>query len=185
MPHHEAAAASPVKAIWAQARDAAGRPVIGKDGDMPWHLPEDLARFQTLTKGHAVIMGRRTWESLPPRFRPLPGRFNIVVTSGGALPGAVVATSLADALAAANAAVTSGALEPGATRWIIGGQRLFAEAAEVADALEVTVIDLVTDGDAFAPAIDPTRWGLAERSADAVSASGLTYHYETYLARSV
>jgi dihydrofolate reductase len=62
--------------IWAQARGG----VIGKDGTMPWHLPEDLAHFKRTTLSHPVIMGRKTWESLPPRFRPLPGRANLVVT---------------------------------------------------------------------------------------------------------
>ena len=62
--------------VWAQARGG----VIGKDGGMPWHVPEDLAHFKAVTSGHPVIMGRRTWESFPARFRPLPGRRNIVVT---------------------------------------------------------------------------------------------------------
>ena len=62
--------------IWAQARGG----VIGKDGGMPWHVPEDLAHFREVTTGAPVIMGRRTWESFPSRFRPLPGRRNIVVT---------------------------------------------------------------------------------------------------------
>ncbi|MFM7555501.1 MAG: dihydrofolate reductase, partial [Verrucomicrobiota bacterium] len=61
-----------VKLIWAQARDAQGRPVIGLEGKMPWHLPEDLAHFKRTTLGHPVIMGRKTWDSLPPKFRPLP-----------------------------------------------------------------------------------------------------------------
>ena len=60
--------------IWAEAHDAEGRGVIGRDGDMPWHLPEDLAHFKAMTSGAPVIMGRCTWESLPERFRPLPGR---------------------------------------------------------------------------------------------------------------
>ena len=68
--------------IWAQTPDR----VIGRDGTMPWHLPEDLAHFKEHTLGHPVIMGRRTWESFPERFRPLPGRTNIVITSS---PGRV------------------------------------------------------------------------------------------------
>ena len=72
--------------VWAQARGG----VIGKDGGMPWHVPEDLAHFKAVTSGHPVIMGRRTWESFPARFRPLPGRRNIVVTASPswAEPGA-------------------------------------------------------------------------------------------------
>ncbi|WP_062522500.1 dihydrofolate reductase [Demequina silvatica] len=164
-----------VKAIWAQAHDAAGRPVIGLDGAMPWHLPEDLARFQALTRGHAVIMGRRTWESLPPRFRPLPGRVNVVVTSGEVAEGAFRATSLDDALAVAAEHV------PGGARWVIGGAGLFAEALAHADALEVTEIDAVVEGDTFAPSLPPEDWAVDAATEPAVSASGLTYRFVTYV----
>src|SRR5690349_14769702 len=85
--------------IWAEA--AGG--VIGARGGMPWHVPEDLARFKTITMGSPVVMGRRTWESFPDRFRPLPGRRNIVVTRDDqwVAEGAERAASLGDALAAA------------------------------------------------------------------------------------
>ncbi|WP_291379151.1 dihydrofolate reductase, partial [Demequina sp.] len=145
-----------IKAIWAQARDQAGRPVIGLDGGMPWHLPEDLAHFKAHTSGHAVMMGRRTWESLPPSFRPLPGRANIVVTrSGATFEGAATASSLADALAVAER------LSPGTDAWIIGGAGLFTDAAAIADEVVVTEIDLVTEGDTFAPALADDDWEVA------------------------
>lgn len=166
-----------VKAIWAQALDAAGRPVIGFEGDMPWHLPEDLARFQSLTRGHVVIMGRRTWESLPDRFRPLPGRVNIVVTSLPSLDGATVVRSLADARAAA------AEIAPDATAWVIGGARLFEAAALVADVLEITEIDAVFSGDTFAPEVADALWEAAEASPWATSASGLSYRFVTYVRR--
>jgi dihydrofolate reductase len=78
--------------IWAQSTSG----VIGRDGTIPWHLPEDLARFKTLTMGHTVVMGRRTWDSLPARFRPLPGRRNVVLTRnrGFDAPGAEVVGSI-------------------------------------------------------------------------------------------
>ena len=178
-----------IKAIWAQSRNAQGVPVIGREGDMPWHLPEDLARFQSLTRGHAVIMGRRTWESLPERFRPLPGRINIVVTSLAALDGAssagpYLAGSLAGALELAEALTDTGDLDEGATRWIIGGARLFADAVDVADTIEVTEIDLVVDGDTFAPDVPPDRWKVTDRTEPTASAGGLTYSYITYERRS-
>lgn len=166
-----------VKAIWAQALDAAGRPVIGFEGDMPWHLPEDLARFQSLTRGHAVIMGRRTWESLPDRFRPLPGRVNIVVTSLPSLEGASVARSLADALH------TAAELAPDATAWVIGGARLFEAAARVADVLEITEIDAVFSGDTYAPEVPAAAWEATDASPWATSASGLAYRFVTYARR--
>ena len=82
--------------IWAQARDG----VIGEAGDMPWRLPEDMARFKAVTMGHPVVMGRRTWESFPERYRPLPGRDNIVITSDRdyVAPGATIVRSLDEAL---------------------------------------------------------------------------------------
>lgn len=169
-----------IKAMWAQARDDEGRPVIGYKGDMPWHLKEDLSRFQALTMGHAVIMGRHTWDSLPERFRPLPGRTNIVVTSLAALDGAAIAGSLAGALALADALVESGDLAEDATRWIIGGARLFDAAIDVADALEVTEIDLTVPGDTFAPAIPPHEWTAEGDAPWALGEGGLRYRFVTY-----
>lgn len=173
----------PIKAIWAQARDEDGRPVIGFQGDMPWHLPEDLAHFQGLTKGHAVIMGRHTWESLPERFRPLPGRTNIVVTSLEALEGASIAGSLTGALRLADALVEAGDLAADATRWIIGGASMFAEAVDVADDLEITEIDLSTTGDTFAPDIPAHAWQVALKTPWALSDGGLQYRFVTYTRR--
>ena len=94
----------PLHLIYARAANG----VIGKDNTMPWHLPEDMAHFKQLTQGCAVIMGRKTWDSLPPRFRPLPGRTNIVVTrqSDWQAEGALRADSLEGALALARAATT-------------------------------------------------------------------------------
>lgn len=165
----------PVRAIWAQARDAAGRPVIGKDGDMPWHLPDDLARFQRLTTGHVVIMGRHTWESLPERFRPLPGRINIVVTSLPSLDGAPVAASFDDAL------VLADTLGPGLDRWIIGGARLFHEAVRRRVHLEVTEIDLEVEGDTFAP--DIPEGAYAALPGEWIDNAGPRHRYVTYVNR--
>jgi len=169
-----------LKAIWAQARDSAGRPVIGRLGTMPWHLPEDLAHFQQLTTGHAVIMGRRTWESLPAQARPLPGRVNIVVTSHDVLDGASTVGSLAGALELATHLQDTGDLADGATLWVIGGQRLYGEAVTVAHELRVTEIDLEVEGDAFAPQIDPSLWVRSHESPTQVSANGLPYRFVTY-----
>ncbi|SDF72205.1 dihydrofolate reductase [Cellulosimicrobium cellulans] len=173
--------------IWAQARDAAGRPVIGAGGTMPWHLPEDLAHFRRVTSGHPVVMGRRTWDSLPPRFRPLPGRLNVVVTrqeawvpdggrpadDGGApvhVAGSVDA-ALADARAAARA---SGSDEV----WVMGGAQLYAATLVVADRCVVTEIDTVVDGDTFAPEV-PAGWSV--HAGDwGTSSTGLRYRVVTH-----
>jgi len=159
---------SSVGLVWAQAHGG----VIGADGGMPWHVPEDLAHFRAVTGAFDVIMGRRTWESLPPRFRPLPGRRNLVVTGsdGWGDDGAERASSLDDALARAEGDV-----------WVIGGGRLYAEAIHRADVIELTRLDVEVDGDTFAPPLD--GWML--ETADPVegwhtSRSGIRYRFETY-----
>lgn len=125
--------------------------VIGRDNQLIWHIPEDLAHFKALTQGHAVLMGRKTWESLPPRFRPLPGRRNIVVTrqAGYAAPGADIAGSLEKALELASTADTV---------FVIGGEQIYTQAMAVADRLEITEVDLEPAGDAWFPAIAPESW---------------------------
>jgi len=122
--------------------------VIGSNNALPWHLPEDMKHFRQLTTGHVVIMGRKTWESLPERFRPLPGRTNIVVTRNAAYaaPGAIAVTSLADAR---KVGVTVGnpLSGTGGTAFIIGGAELYAHALLIADRLELTEIDAEFPGD--------------------------------------
>ena len=171
--------------IWAEARGGA----IGRDGDMPWHLPEDLAHFKRETLGAPVVMGRRTWESLPERFRPLPGRVNAVVSRDPAFaaPGALVAASLDEALAAVGSGSGSGSgtgsgSGSGAPEraWIMGGGQLYRAAMPLADELVVTRIELdVPDADTFAPEIGP-EWELADPGAPAVSAQGLGYRFERW-----
>ena len=137
------------------ARAANG--VIGHNGTIPWHLPEDLAHFKALTQGHPVIMGRKTWESLPPRFRPLPGRRNIVITrqTDYAAPGAEVAGSLENALQRASTA---------AVAFIIGGEQIYTQAMAVADRLEITEVDQEPEGDARFPEIAAVDWEKAAES---------------------
>lgn len=154
-----AAGAPRIGLIWAEAHGG----VIGARGGMPWHVPEDLAHFKRTTDGAPVVMGRRTWESLPARFRPLPGRANIVVTrqSDWAADGAVRAGSVDEGLALA-------ASDADDWIWVIGGAELFERTIDAADRLVVTELDLDVDGDAFAPrrgpdwrpvAVDPpTGW---------------------------
>jgi dihydrofolate reductase len=131
-----------LKAIWAQSTGG----VIGADGRIPWDVPEDLAYFKRVTGASPVVMGRRTWESLPPRSRPLPGRQNIVVSRDNALhtPGAVVVESL-------GAAVLLGASFSSSETWVIGGGALYASAMEHVDEVRLTEVDLVVDGDVRAP----------------------------------
>lgn len=151
-----AASITGVGLIWAQTPDG----VIGKDGDMPWHLPEDLRHFTRLTTGHPVIMGRKTWLSFPDKYRPLPGRTNIVITrqkSWADTPeaaGAVAVPSLDDAL------LESQFVDGGDTVWILGGGEIFRQSTELANVAVVTTIDVEADGDTFAPELG-TSWEAA------------------------
>lgn len=131
--------------------------VIGKDNTLIWNIPEDMAHFKALTSGQTVIMGRKTWESLPPRFRPLPGRRNIVISRQAdfAAPGAELAGSLEAALQLAAQAETA---------FIIGGEQIYRQAMDVADRLEITEVDLEPEGDAWFPAIDPKRWRVDQKA---------------------
>jgi dihydrofolate reductase len=155
--------------IWAQARDR----VIGADGGLPWHLPEDMALFRRLTTGSTVVMGRRTWESLPDRFRPLPGRTNVVLTrdEAWAADGARTAASVAQVLA------------EHASFWGIGGGAVYEALLPHADRVVVTDVDTAVAGDTRAPALDDSwvrtsrapaeGWSLSERS-------GLRYAVSEY-----
>ena len=141
--------------------------VIGKDNQLIWNIPEDMAHFKALTAGHTVIMGRKTWESLPPRFRPLPGRRNIVISRQAdyAAPGAEVADSLENALTLASSASTA---------FIIGGEQIYAQAMALADRLEITEVDLEPEGDAWFPAIPTVNWKKTSKS------EGSGYAFVTY-----
>jgi dihydrofolate reductase len=151
------------------ARSANG--VIGNKNAMPWHLPEDLAHFKKLTLGSPVIMGRKTWDSLPAKFRPLPGRTNVVVTRqpDWQAEGAKTATGLQDALSLCNAATDV---------WIIGGAQIYAQAEPLASRIEVTHINQTFEGDAFAPELG-SQW-QASRQEDHVSSTGLRFSFITY-----
>ena len=161
--------------VWAEAIGGA----IGRDGDMPWHLPEDLAHFKRVTLGAPVIMGRRTWESLPERFRPLPGRENVVVSRDPEYdaPGATVVASL-------EAAVDRAGLE-GPRAWVMGGGQLYRGGMPLAHELVVTRIDLeVPDADTFAPEIGP-EWECVDPGESLVSSTGLSYRFERWERRPV
>ena len=151
------------------ARAANG--VIGVNGTLPWHLPEDLAHFKRTTLGCPVIMGRKTWDSLPAKFRPLPGRTNIVVSRQPNWNeiGAQPAQSLREALQLC---------EQSPDVWVIGGAQLYALTEPLATTAVVTEIEQDFDGDAFAPTLG-TDWRETAR-AHHVAASGLPFSFATY-----
>ncbi|WP_179468817.1 dihydrofolate reductase [Mycolicibacterium vinylchloridicum] len=152
--------------IWAQSTSG----VIGRDGGIPWRLPEDLARFKDLTMGHTVVMGRRTWESLPASVRPLPGRKNVVLTRQAdyMADGATVVTGL-DGVKDENA-------------WVIGGAEVYHLALPLATHCEVTEVEIdlrLQDDDALAPVLDESWVGKSGPWQD--SRSGLRYRFHRYL----
>ena len=155
--------------IYARARNG----VIGRDNQLPWHLPEDMAFFKQKTAGSTVVMGRKTWDSLPPRFRPLPGRLNIVITRqpDWSENGARRATGLREALSAAEQSGT-------ATAWVIGGAQIFAEALPLAARAEVTEIAQEFKGDTWAPTLG-SEWQLTAHS-DHISTQGLGLRFARY-----
>jgi len=121
--------------------------VIGKGNDLIWEIPDDHARFKKITMGHPVIMGRKTWESIPEKFRPLPGRTNFVITRDNSYsaPGATVTTSIEDALASARQA-------PGNEEiFVVGGGEIYKAALPFTDRLYITLIDKEVEGDTFFP----------------------------------
>jgi dihydrofolate reductase len=152
--------------IWAQSTSG----VIGRDGGIPWRLPEDQARFKELTMGHTVVMGRLTWDSLPTKVRPLPGRRNVVVTRQAdyLADGAGVVTTL-------EAALTDD------ENWVIGGGQIYALALPIATRCEVTEVEIDLprqDADAVAPVLDES-W-LGTEGEWLTASSGLRYRYHSY-----
>ncbi|MCB9184365.1 MAG: dihydrofolate reductase [Flavobacteriales bacterium] len=134
---------------------------IGRDGDLPWHLPDDMAHFQRTTRGHHVITGRKNYESIPPKYRPLKDRVNLVVSRNPRYeaPGAVVVGSLEEALRIAREA---GEKEV----FLIGGGQIYREALEhrLVDRLDLTLVHAEVNGDTRFPAIDPAEWTEVSRT---------------------
>jgi len=146
--------------------------VIGINNTLPWRLPEDLKRFKALTTGHAILMGRKTWESLG---RPLPGRQNIVISrkSGYSAPGATVVGSVDEALGAA----ARGGQD---TVFVIGGAEIYSQTLARATCLELTEIQSAVVGDTYFPAFDRSTWHEMERKHHQTEA-GLAYDFVTYV----
>lgn len=145
--------------------------VIGGNNELLWHLPEDMKRFKALTQGHPVIMGRKTWESLPEKFRPLPNRRNLVISRNAAYEatGAEVFTSVA---AARSACADSTQV------FVIGGAEIYTQALPEADCLELTELHQAFEGDAFFPALVEEEWRVIHR--DCHAHNGMDFDFVTY-----
>jgi dihydrofolate reductase len=147
--------------------------VIGKDNDLPWHLPTDMKYFKDTTKGHIVVMGRKCWESIPEKFRPLPNRKNIVMTR--------------DPNYVANGAIVSHDLEQILVShensheqvFIIGGAELYREAFKYANRLFLTQIYSEVEGDVYLEGLEPNNWSLVEGS-ELYEENGFKFRFELY-----
>jgi dihydrofolate reductase len=144
--------------------------VIGARGGLPWHLPSDMRRFRELTSGGAVVMGRRTYDSLPDAFKPLPRRRNVVVSSNRAYvcPGAELHASLDAALEACQRHC-----------FVIGGSEVYAQALPLVDRLYVTHVDAEVEGDVFFPRISRDEWRCSEQSEPMVE-NGFPFVFKVY-----
>lgn len=158
---------------------------IGRDGDMPWHISEDMKFFKAKTMGGSLIMGRRTWESIG--CKPLPGRENIVVSSRLAAEGLGYENAEGSSTSAVAAESLERALEIASRPdvFVMGGGMIYRQAIDIADRMFVThVHTLVPDADTFFPVIDPEVWQLYERSNTTEDpCCGLKYEFRTYLRR--
>jgi dihydrofolate reductase len=142
--------------------------VIGRDGGLPWHLPTDMQHFREVTGGGTVLMGRKTYMSIPEKFRPLPGRRNVVLSASGAsAPGAEVFSGLESALVAAPDA------------FVIGGGTVYEEILPLADAVWATEIDADVEGDTYFPSLDAAAWVAVSKS-EPVSENDFTYRFVRY-----
>lgn len=171
-----------VRAVWAQAHDAAGEPVLGKDGGMPWHVPEDLAHFVRVTTPHPIIIGRATWDSIPPKYRPFANRFTIVLTrneSWEPTPAStperpvIRASTPEEALTSAQKHATNGVIIVG------GGEQIFHLLEPQTTEYVVTELNIEVDGDRRPPKIT-NDWTLTETSDWHTSKNGIEYRFRTY-----
>jgi len=144
--------------------------VIGRDGDLPWHLPADLAHFRELTGGGTVVMGRRTFESLPDAFRPLPNRRNIVLSGDPEYraEGAETMPSLAAALAACDGDC-----------FVIGGGATYEQALAHCDRVYATEVEAAVEGDTLFPPLAEDEWRCAERS-EPLRENGYSFSFKRY-----
>lgn len=167
--------------VWAQSLNG----VIGRDGDMPWHVPEDLQHFKKVTMDQVLVMGRKTWSSFPDSVRPLPGRTSIVVSE-------TFSEDPSDPkLHEDNVHVTgdlrsglelAGELKTGHKIWVIGGGSLYDQALEVTTVVERSVFNLNVDGDTFAPELDDSWTLKTQDPANGwhMSESSVQYRFERW-----
>lgn len=145
--------------------------VIGLNGSIPWNIPEDLVRFKKLTIGHPVIMGRTTYEFLPPRFRPLPQRKNVIISSTmKPIEGIYVARNIDEALE----------LTAKENPYVIGGQKVYESFLLYTNRLEITRVHRDFRGDTFFPIVNWDEWNLVDRENGVSRNDDIPYSFLTY-----
>jgi len=141
--------------------------IIGKDNKLPWHLPEDMKHFSDLTRGHTVFMGRKTYESLPDRFRPLPGRKNVVASRNIEKFTGCKEVLITDSPANFIESARAGEIKlPSEKLWIIGGSQIYRDTMNLWEELYLTVVDGSHDGDAFFPEFESNFKLVAEEAGE-------------------
>jgi dihydrofolate reductase len=170
---------APIHLIYACAKNGA----IGLNNQLPWHLPEDLAHFKKLTTGQTVLMGRKTWDSLPSAFKPLPNRLNLVMTrnSDWHAPGALAVSSLEMAQELHHQHCSQhpqDKLSSTPAIWVIGGAQVYAQTLSKAQSVEMTEIDLEVNADAFAPLLGQ-EWREIHRE-EHTSSKGVSFRFLTF-----
>lgn len=149
--------------------------VIGKDNDLPWHLPTDMKYFNRITKGHMVIMGSKCWESIPLRYRPLPNRDNVVVSRNlnYEADGALMVNDLETLLKVIKTGYNNKEV------FVIGGGKIYKDAFKYADKLYLTRIHAEIEGDTFLEGFDKKEWALSHKE-ETISENGLEFTFEVY-----
>jgi dihydrofolate reductase len=148
--------------------------IIGRNNRLPWYLPYDIKRFKALTENHVVVMGRKTWESLPLNYKPLSNRINVVLSSNKEL-------NIEGVIVVDNIETIINNLEGLGDKdiYFIGGERVLTEAMEYADEIYLTSVNRVIDGDVKGPSIDHSKWIIRDRS-DIMRAGQLEYQFLTH-----
>ena len=128
--------------------------VIGHEGKLPWHIPEDMKYFRDTTSGHPVIMGRKTFDSLPERFKPLPGRLNVVLTRNPSALADYPEVIVYDGINKFEEALTAGRFAMYPSLWIIGGSEIYAQTQHLWDEVYLTLVQGEHKGDAYLPSFE-------------------------------
>lgn len=160
-----------INLIWMQSSNG----IIGSTGQLPFHIPEDLARFKELTTKAVVIMGRKTWESLPDSVKPLPNRYNVILTRNKAYAPPETEHPYVEVIHDLEAFLRQNVNKD---LWVIGGGDVYRQALQFASGIYITRVYSQAQGDTGAPFLDPALFRCVSQSSVKTSATGHSFHYE-------